>query len=60
MTTSGAAECVVKEQNIIDVPFNWDANTDARGLRVGYLRSAFEGNVTDEKHNCLPQRGGNC
>ena len=37
-----------KDNTIIDVPFNWDANTDARGLRVGYLRSAFEGNVTDD------------
>src|SRR5207244_10072284 len=37
-----------KDNTIIDVPFNCDANTDARGLRVGYLRSAFEDNVTDD------------
>ena len=37
-----------KDNSIIDVPFNWDANTDVRGLRVGYLRSAFESNVTDD------------
>jgi Asp-tRNA(Asn)/Glu-tRNA(Gln) amidotransferase A subunit family amidase len=37
-----------KDNTIIDVPFNWDANTDVGRLRVGYLRSAFEGNVTDD------------
>ncbi|HEY1939874.1 MAG TPA: amidase [Candidatus Angelobacter sp.] len=26
----------------VDVPFNWDASLDARKLRVGYLKAAFE------------------
>jgi Asp-tRNA(Asn)/Glu-tRNA(Gln) amidotransferase A subunit family amidase len=26
----------------VDVPFNWDATLDARKLRVGYLKAAFE------------------
>ena len=30
-----------KDNSVIDVPFGWDATTDVRKLRVGYLRSAF-------------------
>jgi Asp-tRNA(Asn)/Glu-tRNA(Gln) amidotransferase A subunit family amidase len=37
-----------KDNSIIDVPFNWDASADVTRLRVGYLRSAFEGAVTDD------------
>src|SRR5215470_1216718 len=32
---------------VIDVPFNWDATADVTRLRVGYLRSAFEGSIAD-------------
>jgi len=37
-----------KDNSIIDVPFNWDALADITRLRVGYLRSAFEGAVNDD------------
>src|SRR5262249_44231834 len=37
-----------KDNSIIDVPFNWDASADVTRLRVGYLRSAFEGDVADD------------
>ena len=37
-----------KDNSIIDVPFNWDGSADVTRLRVGYLRSAFEGAVTDD------------
>ncbi len=30
------------DETVIDVPFSWDVDRDPRGLRVGYLRSAFE------------------
>ena len=32
-----------KDNSLIDVPFRWEAAADVRRLRVGYLRSAFEG-----------------
>ncbi|MDZ7805732.1 MAG: amidase [Gracilimonas sp.] len=31
-----------KDQTIVDLPFNYDATTDITGLRIGYLKSAFE------------------
>jgi Asp-tRNA(Asn)/Glu-tRNA(Gln) amidotransferase A subunit family amidase len=31
-----------QDLSVIDLPFNWDASLDARKLRVGYLRAAFE------------------
>jgi len=34
---------------VIDLPFNWNAKTDARKLRLGYLKAAF-----DEEHS-LPE-----
>lgn len=34
---------------VIDLPFNWNAKTDARKLRIGYLKAAF-----DEEHS-LPE-----
>jgi Asp-tRNA(Asn)/Glu-tRNA(Gln) amidotransferase A subunit family amidase len=37
-----------RDNSLIDVPFNWDALADVKQLRVGYLRSAFEGNVSDD------------
>ncbi|MGQ0734690.1 MAG: amidase [Acidobacteriota bacterium] len=36
-----------RDNSIIDVPFNWDATADVTRLRVGYLRSAFEGELSD-------------
>src|SRR5262249_12341267 len=37
-----------KDNSVIDAPFNWDATADVKRLRVGYLRSALEGNVSDD------------
>jgi Asp-tRNA(Asn)/Glu-tRNA(Gln) amidotransferase A subunit family amidase len=34
-----------RDNSVMDVPFNWDATTDVRRLRVGYLRSEFEGEI---------------
>ncbi len=34
-----------KDNAVVDVPFNWDAAADVKRLRVGYLRSAFEGAI---------------
>ena len=34
---------------VIDLPFNWNAKTNARKLRIGYLKAAF-----DEEHS-LPE-----
>src|SRR5205809_6172105 len=36
-----------KDNSVIDVPFNWDATADVTRLRVGYLRSAFEGSIAN-------------
>jgi Asp-tRNA(Asn)/Glu-tRNA(Gln) amidotransferase A subunit family amidase len=36
-----------KDNSIIDVPFNWDATADVKRLRVGYLRSEFEGEIKE-------------
>jgi Asp-tRNA(Asn)/Glu-tRNA(Gln) amidotransferase A subunit family amidase len=37
-----------KDNSLIDVPFNWEAPADVTKLRVGYLRSAFETDVTGD------------
>jgi Asp-tRNA(Asn)/Glu-tRNA(Gln) amidotransferase A subunit family amidase len=37
-----------KDNTLLDVPFNWDATADVKTLRVGYLRSAFEGGASDD------------
>jgi Asp-tRNA(Asn)/Glu-tRNA(Gln) amidotransferase A subunit family amidase len=31
-----------RDLSVQDVPFNWDASIDARKLRVGYLKAAFD------------------
>ena len=36
-----------RDNTLIDMPFNWDAMADPTRLRVGYLRSQFEGEVDD-------------
>ncbi|MEW6320669.1 MAG: amidase family protein [Acidobacteriota bacterium] len=42
-----------EDLSVIDLPFNWDAAADLRGLRVGYLAAAFdeEGRDADWKRN---------
>lgn len=34
-----------RDNSVMDVPFNWDAAADVKRLRVGYLRSEFEGEI---------------
>tara|TARA_B100001123_G_scaffold447238_2_gene604156 strand:+ start:1118 stop:2839 length:1722 start_codon:yes stop_codon:yes gene_type:complete len=36
-----------KDNTLLDVPFNWDATVDVTKLRVGYLRSVFEGEILE-------------
>jgi Asp-tRNA(Asn)/Glu-tRNA(Gln) amidotransferase A subunit family amidase len=31
-----------KDQTVMEIPFNWDYSFDVLGLRVGYLKTAFE------------------
>lgn len=31
-----------RDMSVVDLPFNWDAELDVRGLRVGYIRDAFD------------------
>jgi Asp-tRNA(Asn)/Glu-tRNA(Gln) amidotransferase A subunit family amidase len=45
-----------KDNSLIDVPFNWDAAADVKKLRVGYLKSRFEGEIADDPKNPNPQR----
>ena len=37
-----------RDNTVSDVPFNWDAQADPTQLRVGYLRSAFEGEASNQ------------
>jgi Asp-tRNA(Asn)/Glu-tRNA(Gln) amidotransferase A subunit family amidase len=34
-----------KDNTVLDVPFNWDATSDAAKLRVGYMRAAGDGAI---------------
>jgi Asp-tRNA(Asn)/Glu-tRNA(Gln) amidotransferase A subunit family amidase len=36
-----------RDNTVLDLPFNFDATADVRRLRVGYLRSAVEGEIPD-------------
>jgi len=40
-----------KDNAVIDVPFGWDAAADVRKLRVGYLKSSFEREITEDPEN---------
>jgi Asp-tRNA(Asn)/Glu-tRNA(Gln) amidotransferase A subunit family amidase len=44
--------------SLLDVPFGWDATSDVRNLRVGYLRSAFAAQP-DEAARRLASRRNN-
>ncbi len=37
-----------RDNTLLDVPFNWDAQADLAGLRVGYLRSSFDEDAVEE------------
>ncbi|MEE2669773.1 MAG: amidase [Gemmatimonadota bacterium] len=39
-----------RDNTVLDVPFNWDAMADPTQLRVGYLRSEFEGEIGDTEN----------
>jgi len=38
-----------KDSTVVDMPFGWDASLDVKGLKVGYLKSAFEEKRSDEQ-----------
>ena len=37
-----------RDNTVLDVPFNWDAEADLGRLRVGYLRSSFDEDAVEE------------
>ena len=39
------------DQSLIDLPFNYNADVDLAGLRIGYLKSAFEGDYTGKDND---------
>ncbi|MCF7973830.1 MAG: amidase [Phycisphaerae bacterium] len=38
-----------KDTTLMDVPFSWDAARDIKGLKVGYLKSAFDEERSDKQ-----------
>jgi len=40
-----------RDNTVLDLPFAWDAGRDVRRLRVGYLKSDFEGEIPDDPQN---------
>ncbi|NIR45913.1 MAG: amidase [Gemmatimonadetes bacterium] len=42
--------------SLFDIPFGWDPDIDIQGLRVGYLKSAFEAERRDEEWAELDRR----
>lgn len=45
-----------KDNSVLDVPFRWDATADVRKLRVGYLRSAFDGSARETARQAATRR----
>ena len=45
-----------KDNSLLDVPFGWDATSDVRKLRVGYLRSAFAGQPAETPRQLATRR----
>jgi Asp-tRNA(Asn)/Glu-tRNA(Gln) amidotransferase A subunit family amidase len=43
-----------KDNSVLDVPFDWEVGADVRKLRVGYLKSSFEREISEEPGN--PER----
>jgi len=39
------------DNTVLELPFAWDAGGDVRRLRVGYLKSDFEGDIPDDPQN---------
>jgi Asp-tRNA(Asn)/Glu-tRNA(Gln) amidotransferase A subunit family amidase len=40
-----------RDNSVLDVPFDWDAAAGVKGLRAGYLRSEFEGEIPVDAAN---------
>ena len=45
-----------KDNSVLDVPFSWDVTTDVTKLRVGYLRSEFDGPSNRPGGRSTPQQ----
>ncbi len=43
-----------RDNHVLDVPFDWDATRDVKSLKVGFVKSDFEGDIPDDPEN--PQR----
>jgi Asp-tRNA(Asn)/Glu-tRNA(Gln) amidotransferase A subunit family amidase len=43
-----------KDNHVIEAPFDWDAGWDVRRLRIGYVKSDYEGEIPSDPQN--PQR----
>jgi Asp-tRNA(Asn)/Glu-tRNA(Gln) amidotransferase A subunit family amidase len=43
-----------RDGHLIEAPFDWDATRDVRTLRVGYVKSEVEGEISDDPQN--PER----
>ena len=39
------------DNTVLELPFAWDAGRDVRRLKVGYLKSDFEGDIPDDPQN---------
>jgi len=40
-----------KDPHVIAAPFDWDATRDVRKLRVGYIKTDYEGDIPDDPKN---------
>ncbi len=38
-----------RDRTVLDLPFNWDADREIKGLKIGYLKSAFEEDREDKQ-----------
>jgi len=43
-----------KDNHVIDAPFDWDAGREVRTLRVGFIKSDYEGEIPEDPQN--PER----
>ncbi len=43
-----------KDNTLVDVPFNWNTGADVKKLRIGYVKAAFEREISDDPKN--PER----
>jgi Asp-tRNA(Asn)/Glu-tRNA(Gln) amidotransferase A subunit family amidase len=38
-----------RDRTVLDLPFNWDADREIKGLKIGYLKSVFEEDREDKQ-----------